>query len=440
MLKTRKPVFFLMMSLLLVLMSACSSGSKESTSGSAAPDKAAPANENTELTVAWWGAQVRHDLTLKVIDLFQKKYPNIKINTQYGANDGYFDKLNVQFAAGNAPDVIQYGGNLPEFVGKGVVLPLDPYVGKGLNVDNIDKSMIDAGTFNGKLYGIALGSNARAMIINKTMLQKYGLSVPTNDWTWDDLKKLGIQFSAAAGNSAYLIKDGENDLNQLEYYLNQKGKYLHKNGAIGFTKQDITDWFNLFDDLRKNKVIPTAEITTAEPKEIERTYLASGKVAMAVDGSNTIGAYQGATKDELILHDLPHGVNGSGVPLRPSMFMAGYTKTKHPEEVAKFLDFMVNDPEATKILGSDRGIPVSSKVREQLKQNLNPTDKAVFEYTDYIEKTSKAPYTPDLPGYSETTKLLQVTRDKIGFNQLTVEKAVDEFWVELQNILKKYVK
>jgi len=104
------------------------------------------------------------------------------------------------------------------------------------------------------------------------------------------------------------------------------------------------------------------------------------------------------------------------------------------------LDFMVNDPEATKILGSERGVPVSSKVRDQIKQNVSPMDKLVYDYVDYIGKSSKAPYTPDLPGYSETTKLFQVIGDSIGSNQLTVEKAVDNFWVELEKIFKKYSK
>lgn len=48
----------------------------------------------------WWGSQARHDATLKVIDLFEKKNPNIKINGEYMGSDGYFDKLNTQVAGG----------------------------------------------------------------------------------------------------------------------------------------------------------------------------------------------------------------------------------------------------------------------------------------------------------------------------------------------------
>lgn len=191
MFKLKKSGITLVMSVLLVFTSACAS-TKEGSSGSTAPEKTEIKTEAKELTVAWWGTQTRHDLTLKVIDLFQKKYPNVKVNTQYQAIDGYTDKINVQFSAGNAPDVIQFGGDLPEFVRKGVVLNLDPYVGKALNVTDIDKTMNDSAKFDGKLYGVALGANARGIVVNNTLLQKYGLAVPGNDWTWEDLKSLAF--------------------------------------------------------------------------------------------------------------------------------------------------------------------------------------------------------------------------------------------------------
>ena len=56
---------------------------------------------------------------------------------------------------------------------------------------------------------------------------------------------------------------------------------------------------------------------------------------------------------------LPHGENEKqiGEYLKAGQFLSGYAKTKHPKEVAMFIDFMVNDPEATAILGSERECP-----------------------------------------------------------------------------------
>ena len=100
--------------------------------------------EQIELRMAWWGGQERHDRTLKVIELYEKENPHIKIIPEYSGFDGYFDKLTTQFAAGNAPDIIQYGGNLNDFVARDVVLPLDDYVGEIIDLSKHSQSMIDA--------------------------------------------------------------------------------------------------------------------------------------------------------------------------------------------------------------------------------------------------------------------------------------------------------
>src|SRR5690625_2355624 len=110
-----------------------------------------------ELRMTWWGGQQRHDRTLEVIELYEEKNPHIKIIPEYSGIDGYFDKLTTQFGGGNAPDIIQYGGNLNDFVYRDVVLPLDDYLGDILDISLHDENMIDAATFDGKFYGVTLG-------------------------------------------------------------------------------------------------------------------------------------------------------------------------------------------------------------------------------------------------------------------------------------------
>ena len=55
---------------------------------------------------------------------------------------------------------------------------------------------------------------------------------------------------------------------------------------------------------------------------------------------------------------------------------------------------MVNDEEATAILGSDRGVPVNSEVRSQLMSEASEIDKVVYAYVDSVSRTSDSPYVP----------------------------------------------
>ena len=153
------------------------------------------AQEQIELRMTWWGGQARHDRTLQVIELYESRNPHVKILPEYSGFDGYFDKLSTQFAAGNAPDIIQYGGNLNDYVARGVVLPLDDYVGSVIDLSKHSQSMIDAATFDGKFYGVTLGTNAFGVLINKTLFEEAGVPLPSRDWTWEDFAEISLQLS-----------------------------------------------------------------------------------------------------------------------------------------------------------------------------------------------------------------------------------------------------
>lgn len=158
----KKWYLFLVLAFFTALVVACSSdsaneneentGSEEDTTETE-NDEGASDSEEVTLRVAWWGGQERHDRTLQVIEMYEEENPHVTIEAEYSGFDGYFDKLNTQLAAGNAPDVIQFGGNLNDFVARDVILPLDDYVGNELDISLHDQSMLDSATFNDQLYG-----------------------------------------------------------------------------------------------------------------------------------------------------------------------------------------------------------------------------------------------------------------------------------------------
>ncbi len=77
---------FLSLLLTLGLIAGCSTttGDKESAKdGGSSEDK-------IELRMTWWGSQDRHDRTLKVIELYEEKNPDVKflLNSQGGMGIG----------------------------------------------------------------------------------------------------------------------------------------------------------------------------------------------------------------------------------------------------------------------------------------------------------------------------------------------------------------
>jgi multiple sugar transport system substrate-binding protein len=98
----RKFSLALLCLLLLLSITACSSSSEED-SGS----NGEIGSNKVTLRVAWWGGQPRHDSTIKVIEMYEKKNPNVKIVAEYANWDDYWKKLAPMAAASQLPDVIQ---------------------------------------------------------------------------------------------------------------------------------------------------------------------------------------------------------------------------------------------------------------------------------------------------------------------------------------------
>ncbi|HER2209499.1 TPA: extracellular solute-binding protein, partial [Streptococcus pyogenes] len=158
---------------LLMFATACSGGSS-APSASTNEGEEGDTSGKIELRMTWWGSQTRHDLTTKVIKLFEEKHPGITIKPEYSGWDGYFDKLTTQVAGSNAPDIIQMDyAFLTDFARRGALLDLTPYAeSKELRTEDHDKSMLKAGSIDDKLYAITLGVNAPGVIYDATVFQE----------------------------------------------------------------------------------------------------------------------------------------------------------------------------------------------------------------------------------------------------------------------------
>lgn len=414
---------------LLLLVTACSgtdhTGAEQTGTGTAEGGQ-------VELRMMWWGDQKRADITNEALKVFQEKHPNIKIVGEFAPSSGYFDKLNTQLASGTAPDIFFLGGNVVDYAKKDVLLNLDPYVGSELNLDGMDTTMVEYGRLDGKLQHISAGANARGIVVNQALFDQAGIPLPASDWTWDDYAAISKELSDKLGKGYYgtynFTVDG------MDIFLKQHGKQLYdmKNGTLGFAKEDILEWFTYWEQASKSGGVVTPELQVSNPPDdTSKSLLITGKAAMSLLPSNQLAAFQSLTEDKLILLPVPRGPKGTGVVFESSQGLSGYANTQHAKEVAILMDFWINDPDAAKILGNDRGVPVTEANRNLLQQEAGPVEEIVYNYTSFVSEATKTEpfdvsYNP--PGFAEFSKLAQTTNQEIGFGRKSVEQAVTDFY------------
>lgn len=448
-----KKTMALLMLALVMLIAACGSGSNSNSAqessappasqepASSAPASSAPAAENVELRMTWWGSDARHEKTLKAIELFEQKNPGIKITPEYSGFDGYFDKLNTQIAAGNAPDLIQMGGNIKEYIDKNALLDLSPYVGNVLNLEDFSEGLLKKATVDNKFYGVTLGVSSFGLLYNATMFEKAGVALPSENWTYEDYKNAAVTISQKLGPGHYGSYDlsSANNTSGLSTFLLSNGKELFRDGDRRFDRQDMIDWFTLWDDMRKAGALTPPDVMVANPPgEIDKSLIVQGKVAIQSAAASQIYGFQELTQDKLGLLVFPVGSKGSGhVTPDPGQYMTAYAKTAHPEAVAKFINFMVNDPDAALILGSDRGVPASSKIRDLLAAQSTPVDKVLYDHVSTVSRIAPDQDYEQFPLDNELLKLYQLTGEKIAFGAQSIDAAVDEFMTEVDKLIAK---
>ncbi|MDQ0972300.1 ABC-type glycerol-3-phosphate transport system substrate-binding protein [Neobacillus niacini] len=185
--------FMVMLGSLIMLFSlaACSGSTASNSEGDSEKDNSADKDENVTLRIAWWVSQPRHDYTLKIIELYEKENPNVKIEPEYANWDDYWTKLAPQAASNEMPDIIQMNLSYITQYGKNnQLLDLKSFLGKEIDTSDLSQDFLDGGKIGDKYFGLDGGVNALAFQYVTALLKKIGVDKISDDWTWDDYKEM----------------------------------------------------------------------------------------------------------------------------------------------------------------------------------------------------------------------------------------------------------
>ncbi|MBB4274907.1 ABC transporter substrate-binding protein [Rhizobium mongolense] len=380
--------------------------------------------EDAQLRAMWWGSNDRAKRTLEVAKLYQTKTPGVTIVGESLSGDGYWTKLATQMAGRAIADVFQLEpSTISDYSKRGACMPLDEFVPSALKVDTFGKDMLKLTTVDSKLYGIGLGLNSFALFFDQTIFEKAGLPLPTPDLTWDEYAKLAVELTKAAGKDNYWGGPyGARYAYVFDAWLRQRGKSLYANGSLGFDVEDAKEWYSFWEDLRKKGGTVAADVQTLDQNTIDTNCLALGKSAIGMAYSNQLVGYQLISKNKLAITMLPRERKGgpSGHYYRPALIWSIGATTKNGEAAAKFIDFFVNDIDAGKILGVERGVPMSATVREAILPNLNPTEQDTVKYVNLLkDQVGDYPAPAPLGATEFDQRILRPLADELAFERTT---------------------
>jgi multiple sugar transport system substrate-binding protein len=400
----------------VLALSACGGGASPQSDGGP-----------VELRFSWWGSDKRAQLTQSAIAAFEAENPNIKIKPEYGDWSGYWDKLATQVAANDAPDIIQMDEKyITEYSTRGALLDLSKYE---IDTSKLDEAALNAGKSEDGLTGIAAGINAATILANPAVFKAAGVELPDDKtWTWEDFGRISAEITEKSPKGTYGSAAYGTDEASLGVWLRQNGKTLYtSDGKLGFEPSDIADWWAFLKQLSEKKAVPSAsEVVEAEAAPLDQSGLATGKNGLAFWWSNQLPALEKAAGSDLQILRFP-STSGKAADAKlwykASQFWSASSRTKHPVETAKFINFLANNTKAGEALLADRGVYPNSDVRTAIESKLTPADIKVVKFIDQIkDELGEAPAPPP-KGAGAIQEIVKRYTSEVLFNRLSTDEA-----------------
>jgi multiple sugar transport system substrate-binding protein len=407
----------------------------------------------------------KNDLTAKwitdwVIPEFakQQKAKGVNATVKFdgsGVDDGeYKAKLALDFNTDVGGDVVEIDGIwLGEFAEGGQVKSLDDLVGKD-KVDawdgwpQIPDAVQKLDEFDGKRYGIPVGTDGRVIFFNKKLFQQVGLPADWQPKSWDDITAAAVSLKQLPGVTPIQLNAGTamteaTAMQGVLPLLVGTGAEIYQDGKWQGATKEMKEVLNLYQQVYRGNLGDPVLAQEAKGRDKSFEEFAQNKIGILFESDYfwrsvvdpTVGVAKMADRDTAVgWAKIPAMNPGAGVGGQDYVSMSGGSirvinpKTKYPQQAWELLQFM-NSAKATKArLGDTAQITQRQDVNEEVLKN-DPMLGFIAEEVLPITR-----YRPGLADYPKvSTALQQATADIIA------GKSADEAAAAYQDALIKAV-
>ncbi|HDG1698828.1 ABC transporter substrate-binding protein [Kluyvera ascorbata] len=405
--------------------------------------------DQVELRFAWWGGKARNQATLKALDAFEAKYPNIKVKAEYTGWDGFYSRLTTQINSNTEADVIQTNWNWLTLLSK---------TGDGfydlnklrqpIGLDQYSPAALASTTVNGKVNAIPISANVMLFYYNAATWQKAGVPLPKS---WDDLLKAGPVFKEKLGDSYYPLILTEQDslllLNSWVYQGNQKPMVDEKTRKLGWNHDDLVQAFTFYRQLVAAHAVPDARTMASYGKGVayemkpwingEWGGIYNWNVLYTAESQNL------SHPDDLVMGDYPmrEGAKDAGQFNKTALMLSISKNTRHPQEAALLINFLMSEKEGVVPVGLERGVPLSKAGAQILRDAglLKEDDPVLTGLTQSASLPNHAKALPYLED-PQFTALFLAALQSIDYGKATVDQAATSFEEQANRILRRIMR
>ncbi|MFJ9705269.1 extracellular solute-binding protein [Streptomyces sp. NPDC101234] len=390
------------------------------------------------VTITWWDTSnaTNEAPTYKaLISQFEAANKDVKVKYVNVPFDQAQNKFDTAAGSTGAPDVLRSEvGWTPAFAKKGYFLPLDGTEALA-DKDKFQSSLITQAQYDGKTYGVPLVTDTLALVYNKAIFAKAGITTPPK--TWDELKADASKINAKENVYGYW---GSTQAYYAQTFLYGEGTDTVDASAKKITvdsdaaKKAYSTWLSLF----KGQGLHKADTTADAYAHIQDAFV-NGQVGAIIQGPWEItNFYKGkafADKSNLGIATIPAGSTGkSGAPTGGhNLSVYAGSDSAHQKAALKFVNFMTSAKSQTQIALKNSTLPT----REDAYTAEVKADPGIAGYQSVL---SAAQPRPALPEYSSLWGPLDIELPKIAGGKESLDTGLSNAEVAIAKLVPDFSK
>jgi raffinose/stachyose/melibiose transport system substrate-binding protein len=383
-----------------VLAAGCSSAASQSRGNAATLASGSATNTSmptgpVHLVMWWWGDQEAPGAKAWLTDTvaaYEKKHPNITIETVLQTTDGLIPGFQAAAAAKQGPDLQYFWGGIysqqPAWAGS--IVPVSDYIPQSELEHYLNASAEDS--YQGKIVTAPWYVNPQfPVLVRKDVLAAHGVQVPT---TWDEFLNACDKLHAAGVTTiAGGVKDGWfggwlYSMLGGQSLSSQKDVTAAVVGSKKFTDKPQAEWWTRLQESREhhcwNDDINSLELYQAQQRWV------SGDAAMTITaGTDAPNFVKKVGADKVAIQTMPTFGTGpfAGKMATTSQTVGITSWSKYPQVGADFIRFM-HSPDRLQAWYDKTGV-MPADDRFDVSKVTDPTKKRLFDLaldgSPYIE-------------------------------------------------------
>ncbi len=383
--------------------------------------------QTIELWTYYGDAGAAAECVAQAADAFGKAQDQYQVEIRNIPFSEFNREVTTAIAAGSTPDLmIVDNPDHARFASIGALADLTDKVAAWGQGDQFYPGPWNSTIWDGKNYGVPLGSNTLVLWINADMAEAAGLDVSNPPQTWDDLMLWAEKMTdkeAGVYGITLLAKRDETGTFQFLPWVLQQGADIDS-----LDSPEAIAALQLWVDLIENGYASEEAVTNGFG-EIYQQFI-SGRAAMMINGT-----WNAPT----LPNDAPD-LNWVAAPLpyskEPASALGGenwavFADSQNIDGAWKYLEF-VTDPGYVSELATCMGyIPSRADVAEELGNDGDPTMQVFLEQMQYAK-----PRGP-LPNWSDASAVVQVALQEALSGQKTAEQAMQDAAVKMDEVLNQ---